>query len=79
MIGSNEGGFSRRCPHCNVGLNLHQPDECSPDQLLATCDACFRWYCLMELGDEHENVLMIELPGKAMIEMALAKDSASQR
>jgi hypothetical protein len=74
-----ESGSSPICPHCDSALNLHQPDETSPEQLLATCDTCFRWFCLVELGTESVDVLMIELPGKSMIEKALSRDAVDQR
>jgi len=79
MIGPNEGDFAPSCPHCKNGLNLHQPDESSPDQLLATCDSCFRWFCLLELGSDGLDVLMIELPGKTMVEEALGRLPVDQR
>ena len=31
-------------PECQVPLNLHQPDEDQPSQLLGTCDCCSRWF-----------------------------------
>lgn len=30
------------CPHCEQLLNLLQPDQSLPNQLLATCDSCLR-------------------------------------
>jgi hypothetical protein len=56
------------CPHCNQSLNLHQPDESSPGQLLATCDQCFGWYSLFELKEGANEFVMIELPTKLMVE-----------
>jgi len=55
------------CPDCDQALNLHQPDERLPDQLLATCDSCFRWYSLFELSDNASEVLMLELPGRSTV------------
>ena len=57
-----------KCPRCNEPLNLHQPDEGSPGQLLATCDHCLGWYSLHELRDGASEFLMIELPTKQMVE-----------
>src|SRR4051812_90584 len=75
VIDPDEGGLTPGCPHCESGLNLHQPDECAPDQLLATCDSCFRWYCLVELGDRETRVLMVELPSKSVIEKAFGEST----
>jgi hypothetical protein len=78
MIGRDEGFSPPICPHCDGGLNLHQPDESLPDQLLGTCDTCFRWYCLVELGKKGAEVLMIELPSKSVIEAAFSRDAVDQ-
>jgi hypothetical protein len=56
------------CPHCKEPLNLHQPDESSPGQLLATCEHCLGWYSLYELKDSASEFLMLELPTKLMVE-----------
>jgi hypothetical protein len=56
------------CPQCNEPLNLHQPDESSPGQLLATCDQCLGWYSLFELKDGASEFLMLELPTKRMVD-----------
>ena len=55
------------CPRCSEPLNLHQPDENSPGQLLATCDQCLGWYSLYELEDGGSEFLMLELPTKQMV------------
>ncbi len=58
------------CPHCEQLLDLHQPDESLPNQLLATCDSCPRWYSLFGIGEESNQFLMLDLPDKSMIEEA---------
>ncbi len=58
------------CPHCEQLLNLHQPDESLPNQLLATCHSCLRWYSLFGIGEESNQFLMLDLPEKSMIEEA---------
>jgi hypothetical protein len=58
------------CPHCEQMLNLHQPDENLPNQLLATCDSCHRWYSLFEVGDDASEFLMLDLPDRSMVEEA---------
>jgi len=56
------------CPLCEQLLNLHQPDESLPNQLLATCDSCLRWYVLFGIGDDPSQFLMLDLPDKLMID-----------
>ena len=56
------------CPCCGKQLNLHQPDENLPTQLLATCDDCSRWFSLFELSDDAREILMIDLPERSMLE-----------
>lgn len=50
------------CTTCREPLNLHQPDEENPSQLLATCDCCSQWFLLVECEPEWAGMLMIELP-----------------
>jgi hypothetical protein len=56
------------CPCCGKQLNLHQPDEDLPTQLLATCHGCSRWFSLFELRDDAREILMIDLPERSMLE-----------
>jgi len=58
------------CPLCEQLLNLHQPDENLPDQLLATCDSCPRWYSLFGIEENPSRFLMLDLPDKSMIDEA---------
>ncbi len=58
------------CPLCEQLLNLHQPDESLPNQLLATCDSCLQWYSLFGIGENSNQFLMLDLPDKPMIEDA---------
>ena len=46
------------CPHCEQLLNLLQPDQSLPNQLLATCDSCLRWYSLFGIGEESNQFLI---------------------
>jgi hypothetical protein len=77
LISLEKGGSFLGCPHCACELNLHQPDESSPDQLLATCDACSRWYTLVDIGDGTSS-LMIEFPSKSTIEKAYSRGAADR-
>jgi hypothetical protein len=63
-------GAAPCCPLCGQLLNLHQPDESLPNQLLATCDSCLQWYSLFGIGENSNQFLMLDLPDKSMIEEA---------
>jgi hypothetical protein len=68
------------CPSCDLELNLHQPDEKLPGQLLATCESCCQWFSLMEIGDDPTILLMVELPSRSAIEAEMGKvNYSSQR
>ncbi len=67
------------CPHCDQSLNLHQPDESLPTQLLATCDSCFRWFSLYELAEARAEFVMIELPAKSQLEDLHAREGMKSR
>ncbi len=60
------------CPHCQVSLNLHQPDLEQPSQLLGTCDDCSRWFYLVESELDWEGTLLFELPSPEAIRATLA-------
>lgn len=60
------------CTSCSVPLNLHQPDEDSPTQLLGTCDCCSRWFLLVESELDGEETFMFELPSAEAIRATLA-------
>lgn len=55
------------CPNCQVPLDLHQPDEAQPSQLLGLCDGCSRWFFLVESELDWEGMLLFELPSAEMI------------
>lgn len=61
------------CPDCSEPLNLHQPDESAPDQLLATCDGCTRWFAIHGMAGRGDFQLMIQVPGYLQIESLLAE------
>jgi hypothetical protein len=62
------------CPDCDQGLNLHQPDETSPDHLLATCDSCTRWFALHELSGDGIEYAMFEIPSLGIVGSLLASE-----
>lgn len=66
-----------RCPRCHHDLDLHQPDENMPGRLLATCGSCAGWYLLMELKQDWSEVLVTELPGESIAELACPTETAA--
>jgi hypothetical protein len=64
------------CTSCRVPLNLHQPDEERPSQLLGTCDACSRWFFVVESEMDWEGMLLFELPTAETIRAMLAVAAA---
>ncbi len=79
MIELERGDSAPCCPLCDQLLNLHQPDESLPDQLLATCDSCLRWFSLFGIGADPSRFLMLDLPDKAMIEAARLTDGPDRQ
>jgi hypothetical protein len=76
-ITTNSWSNSFCCPNCQVPLNLHQPDEEQPSQLLGTCDCCSRWFFLVESEMNGDGTLLFELPSAEMIRATLAAPSSS--
>lgn len=60
------------CPDCHEPLNLHQPDENNPDQLLATCGTCSQWFAVCELGAGGGHHALLEIPGQRLVESLLS-------
>jgi hypothetical protein len=50
------------CPDCQVPLDLSQPDDSEPTQLLGTCDSCRRWFFAVEIEADWNGTLLFELP-----------------
>ncbi len=63
------------CPNCQVPLNLHQPDEEQPSQLLGTCESCARWFFLVESERDWDGTLLFELPSAETIRALFAGSS----
>jgi hypothetical protein len=58
---------SVECPTCGGTLSLHQPDEVSPDRLLAVCEGCQSWL-LIDVAE----AIMVRLPDRRTIRDARA-------
>ena len=55
------------CPTCGGTLSLHQPDEVSPDRLLAVCEGCQGWLLI-----DVVEAIMVRLPDRRTIRDARA-------
>jgi hypothetical protein len=75
-VTTNTGANSLCCPECQAPLDLHQPDEEQPAQLLGTCDCCSKWYFLMEIEPDWNGTLLIELPCERTIRAKFAMAAA---
>ena len=51
-----------RCLQCGLGLDWHQPNPRTPDQILGVCLECGRWH-LLDRTANHENAVLALLPG----------------
>lgn len=40
------GVLGPTCPVCSHDLDIHQPDEGSPERLLGTCPECGSWFLI---------------------------------
>src|SRR5438067_1038088 len=67
---SSEGLETPQCRECQTALNVHQPDEDRPEQLLATCARCGTWY-LIELGKRKTEAFMFDLPNVTLIHASM--------
>jgi hypothetical protein len=60
------------CPGCHIPLDLHQPDEELPSQLLGICEWCAKWFFLVEIDADWKESLLFELPGADDIRSLMA-------
>jgi hypothetical protein len=75
-ITRGQGTRSLCCPNCSAPLNLLQPDEGEPSRLLGTCEACAKWFFLVELDPEWKKTLLVELPNSEAIRQELGGSEA---
>ena len=53
-----------QCPDCKEALDMHQPDERSPERLLGTCQGCSAWF-LIDMMPEEATWMVVTLPDTA--------------
>jgi hypothetical protein len=61
------GAHSLCCPDCQLPLDLHQPDEELPAQLLGICESCSKWFLVVEVEPDWSGTLLFELPSAETI------------
>lgn len=61
------------CPDCDQPLNLHQPDEGMPAQLLATCETCSLWFAIHEHPTSERGLVMFEIAARQVVAALRAK------
>lgn len=64
------------CPTCHEHLDLHQPDETRPAQLMAICLSCSKWYLWLDEEVEGMGIVLVELPNPEMIRERVALTAA---
>jgi|GEM_PF-1477034 len=60
------------CQKCRKELEIHQPQEDNPQELLATCGECGRWH-LIQVASDSSEAWMFNLPGIDFIRETLAR------
>jgi hypothetical protein len=72
---SHDGLVSPCCHKCGTQLDIHQPDEGSPDHLLGTCRDCGSWH-MIEMAPGRREALLFDMPGVDFVRKTLAESGA---
>lgn len=67
-----DGLVSPRCQKCRCELDIHQPEESHPEQLLGTCPECSAWH-LIEVAPDGSEAALVDIPGLDEIRRRLAE------
>jgi hypothetical protein len=76
-VPADTGTGSLCCPGCHIPLDLHQPDEELPSQLLGTCEWCLKWFFLVEIDADWNGSFLFELPGADDIRALMAAPASA--
>jgi hypothetical protein len=68
---SADGIVSPACQKCHAALDIHQPDEASPDHLMGTCRDCGCWH-MIEMAPSGREAYLLEIPGVDFVRKTLA-------
>lgn len=69
---SPDGFVSPFCQKCQTELDIHQPQEHDPNELLGTCSQCGCWH-LIQVAPGGAEALLINLPSVEFVRETLAK------
>jgi hypothetical protein len=73
------GGFlSFDCQECQTTLDIHQPDEEHPSQLLGTCRSCGAWH-LVEIASDGSEAMLLKVPNLDDVRHKLTGPTKSTR
>ena len=70
-----DGIVSPACQKCRASLEIHQPDEARPDQLLGTCRECGCWH-MIEMAPGGREAYLFDIPGVDFVRKMLAESWA---
>ena len=69
---SADGFVSARCQKCETELEIHQPQENDPQELLGTCTHCGCWH-LIQVAPDGTEALLFNIPGIDFVRETLAQ------
>jgi hypothetical protein len=75
---TSQGIEPPQCRGCEAKLTLHQPDEDSPEHLLATCGGCGGWF-LIEITQDGTEAFLLDLPNIALFRSVVAKTAKARQ
>src|SRR4051794_23218097 len=67
---SPNGFVSALCRKCQTKLDIHQPRENDPDELLGTCGHCGCWH-LIQVSPDGSEALLFNIPGVEFVRETL--------
>jgi hypothetical protein len=69
---SSDGFVSALCQKCQTKLEIHQPRENDPNELLGTCGQCGCWH-LIQVSPDGVGALLFNIPGVEFVRETLAR------
>lgn len=69
---SPDGLVAPSCLKCHASLDIHQPEEDRPSQLLGTCGECGAWH-MIEVSPDGTEAYLFNMPGVEFVRDKLAE------
>jgi hypothetical protein len=69
---SADGFVSAVCQKCQTKLDINQPQENDPNELLGTCSHCGCWH-LIQVSPDGAEALLFNVPGVDFVRATLAE------